>query len=385
MNIPLAKPEILESDIAAVIKVLRSSRLSQGPALHAFEEALAAYLKVDYAVAVNSGTSALQLALRALQVGDGDEVILPSFSFMAVTNAVLTAGAIPVYADIEPGTLNLDARKIEALVSSKTRAIIVVHTFGDPAQIQQIIALADRYGLFVIEDACEAIGAEINGRKAGTLGHAGIFAFYPNKQITTGEGGALVTNSRMLAQVVRNLSNQGRQSTAQWFEHEEAGYSYRLSDINCALGLQQLSRIENILTTREHLSRIYWDYLNESRSGQGLRCYGECRNGRISWFAFPILLPEGIRQRDRDGIWRQLKNMGIECGRYFPPAHLQPVMRKSLFRCGDLSETIEVAQRLLCLPFFNSLEHSSIEFVCKSLNQVLADSLKLIPPQNVPG
>lgn len=382
MNIPLAKPEILEADISAVAAVLRSSRLSQGPALHAFEAALAAYLGVEQAVAVNSGTSALQLALRALQVGDGDEVILPSFSFMAVTNAVLASGATPVYADINAKTLNLDAAKVEALVSPRTKAIIVVHTFGYPAEVEQFVSLADRYGLFVIEDACEAIGAETNGRKAGTLGDAGIFAFYPNKQITTGEGGALVTNSKMLGQVVRNLSNQGRQSTTEWFQHEDAGYSYRLSDINCALGLQQLSRIEEILKTREHLACLYREHLQGNDRGGDVKCYCDRPNGRISWFTFPVLLPEGIRQSDRDEIWQQLRELGIESGRYFPPAHLQPVIRKFPFRCGDLSVTTDVAQRLLCLPFFNSLESSSIEFVCKSLHRLVDDWVTLIQPQN---
>lgn len=370
MNIPLSKPEILESDIAAVTAVLRSPCLSQGPALRAFEEALAAYLKIDHAVAVNSGTSALQLALQALQIGEGDEVILPSFSFMAVTNAVLAIHATPVYADIDPRTLNLDATKVESLVSSQTRAIIVVDTFGHPAQVGQIRAIAHCCGLFVIEDACEAIGAEVNGRKAGTLGDLGIFAFYPNKQITTGEGGALVTNSAMLAQAVRNLSNQGRQNSAYWFQHADAGYSYRLSDINCALGLHQLARIEDILRRRECLAQQYREQLNAKDNG--VRCCFELPNGRMSWFTFPVLLSEDMDQRERDEVWQQLKEMGIECGRYFPPAHLQPVMRKFPFRCGDLSATVEVAQRLLCLPLFNSLEPDSIELVCESLDRVLA-------------
>jgi perosamine synthetase len=180
MHIPLAKPEILESDIEAVVTVLRSSQLSQGPILRAFEDALAAYLKVLHAVAVNSGTSALQLALRVLEIQDSDEVILPSLSFMAVTNAVLSAGAIPVYVDIAPGTLNMDPGKIESLLSPRTKAIIVVHSFGYAARMEKIMPLAKSHGLFVIEDACEAIGGELNGHKVGTLGDIGIFAFYPN-------------------------------------------------------------------------------------------------------------------------------------------------------------------------------------------------------------
>ena len=209
----------------------------------------------------------------------------------------------------------------------------------------------------------------MNGRKAGTLGDLGVFAFYPNKQITTGEGGALVTDSAMLAQVVRGLRNQGRQNSAYWFQHVDPGHSYRLSDINCALGLQQLSRIEDILRTRECIAQRYREQLNANN--HGARCCFEFPTGRISWFTFPILLPEDMVQRERDEIWQQLKEMGIECGRYFPPAHLQPVMRKFPFRCGDLSATVEVAQRLLCLPLFNSLEQDEIEFVCESLDKVL--------------
>jgi perosamine synthetase len=368
MRIPLAKPEILESDIEAVTAVLRSSRLSQGPTLREFEEALAAYLNVSHAVAVNSGTSALQLTLRALQIEEGDEVILPSFSFMAVTNAVLALRATPVFVDVDRNTLNLDPAKIESVLSPRTKAIIVVHTFGYPAQVDKIIALADRHGLFVIEDACEAIGAEMDGHKAGTLGDAGIFAFYPNKQITTGEGGAVVTNSAMLAEAVNRLRNQGRSASNQWFQHTDPGYSYRLSDLNCALGRQQLSRIESILARRVELAQSYQRHL---KGIQDVQFYGDCPNGRISWFTYPVLLPGDVSQFDRDEIWQELNRVGIESGRYFPPAHLQPVMRKYPFRCRDLSETVSVSQRLLCLPFFNSLQEDEIEFVCNALHSLL--------------
>lgn len=369
MNIPLAKPEILEPDIAAVVAVLRSSRLSQGLALRAFEKALAAYLDVNHAVAVNSGTSALQLVLQALAIEAGDEIILPSFSFMAVTNAVLAARAIPVFADIDPATLNLDPAKVEELLSAKTKAIIVVHTFGHPADLRPILATARRHGIYVIEDACESLGAEVDGSKAGTLGDAGVFAFYPNKQITTGEGGAVVTNSPVLAEAVRSLANQGRQPSTQWFQHTHAGHSYRLSEINCALGLQQLSRIEEIVKQREELARCYQYHL---RNQDQVKFFGGHANGRISWFTYPVLLESGFQQEDRDRIWQALNQNGIECGRYFAPSHLQPVMRNFPFHCGNLSRTEAISQRLLCLPFFNSLQESDVECVCESLSQVLA-------------
>jgi len=380
MHIPLAKPEILESDIEAVSKVLRSSRLSQGPALQAFENSLAAYLNVSHAVAVNSGTSALQLALRLLEIQEGDEVILPSFSFMAVTNAVLSARAIPVYVDIAPGTLNMDPEKIEPLLSSRTKAIIAVHSFGYPAPIEKIIALANKHGLSVIEDACEAIGAERNGHKVGTLGNIGIFAFYPNKQITTGEGGALVTDSETLAGHARRLSNQGRTPGSEWLQHTDVGYSYRLSDINCVLGLQQLSRIEDILGRREKAAGIYRRYLKKNSD---IRVYEASPNSRTSWFALPVLLPSGMCQSDRDEIWRQLKETGIETARYFPPAHWQPVVERFPFRRGDLAETVSVSQRLLCLPFFNSLQEAEIEFVCEALTGLVVNRMEAVQVSNL--
>jgi len=370
MRIPLAKPEILESDIAAVVEVLRSSRLSQGPVMPAFEEALATYLGVSHAVVVNSGTSALQLALRTLGIKEGDEVILPSFSFMAVTNTVLNERAIPVFVDIRPNTFNIDPAKLGAALSARTKAIIMVHTFGYPAQADEIVDFARRHSLYVIEDACEAIGAEINGRKTGTLGDIGIFAFYPNKQMTTGEGGALATHSATTAEALRRLRNQGRQPSPEWFQHIETGYSYRLSEINCALGLQQLSRIEQTLSRREALAR---SYENRLRSNGSLTLYTkESKDERVSWFTYPVLLTKGFHQQERDDIWERLKQTGIECGRYFPPAHLQPVMRDFPFRCGDLSETVSIAERLLCLPFFNSLDENQIEHVCASLNEALS-------------
>lgn len=370
MRIPLAKPEILETDIDAVTAVLRSSRLSQGPVMQKFEEALADTLNASHAVALNSGTSALQLALRALQIKDGDEVILPSFSFMAVANAVLTARAVPVFVDLAPGSWNMDPDRIEELLSPRTKAIIVVHSFGFPAETERILAIARRHGIHVIEDACEALGAERNGYKAGSRGDIGIFAFYPNKQITTGEGGALTTNSPAIAETVRQLRNQGREPSTEWLPHTEMGYSYRLSDINCALGLGQLSRLEDILSQREIVAKNYQRRLREIPD---LVSYNSCPGGRISWFTYPVLLPGIASPHDRDEVWRALQQMEIETARYFAPAHLQPVMQNARIRCGKLNETLVVSQRVLCLPFFNSLTKGEIAVVCESLGTVLAE------------
>ena len=369
MNIPLAKPEVLEDDIAAVTAVLRSGQLSQGPVMHKFEQALAAYVEMPHAVVVNSGTSALQLALRALHIEENDEVILPSFSFMAVTNAILSEKAFPVFVDIDPATLNLDPSCLELALSRKTKAVVLIHSFGIPAPAAEIVAFARRHSLAVIEDACEALGAEIDGRKVGTFGDIATLAFYPNKVISTGEGGALITQSAVLSARLRSLRNQGRRPGEDWLQHHEPGFSYRLSDIHCALGLQQLSRIERTLRHRDTLASSYASQLS---SNEHVSCFGTGPGGRcISWFTYPVLLSSRFSLQDRDEIWVALKQRGIETGRYFAPSHLQPALRNRDFRCGDLVHTISISERLLCLPMFNGLTEEQIRFVCSSLEEVV--------------
>ena len=266
MRIPLSAPDVNEEDIQAVSDVLRTSRLSLGPKLEEFEHAIAAYVGASDAVAVNSGTSALHLSLRALGIGEGDEVIVPSFAFIAVANAVRHERATPIFVDIDPDTLNLDPGRIESAITPRTKAIIVVHTFGCPADLEAILEIARRHGLRVIEDACEAIGAEYDGRRVGTFGDAAIFSFYPNKQITTGEGGVVVTQNPEISRFVRKVRNQGRDDPESWFQHSELGYNYRISDINCALGVEQLKRIEPILTRRESIARQYTQIFDSGRS-----------------------------------------------------------------------------------------------------------------------
>lgn len=372
MKVPLASPQVFEEDIAAVAAVLRSTRISNGPAVEEFESALSAYLGVSDAVVVNSGTSALQLAIRVLNVGNGDEVILPSFSFMAVTNAVLAERAIPVFCDIDPLTCNMDPSKLESIVSDKTKAIIIVNSFGFPAASSDIVEFAKRYSLAIIDDACEALGTEVNNRKAGTYGDAGVFAFYPNKVITTGEGGALVTRSSDAGTRLRSLRNQGRRS-GDWLQHAEPGFSYRLSDINCALGLAQLGRIEQILCRREELARSYERRLRNNPALQSFRF--PAGDVRISWFTYPVLLKEQFHRNDRDRIWRELRKREIECGRYFAPSHLQPALNRVASRSGDLAHTLHVSERLLCLPLFDSLTEEQIEFVCDWLNELVSEPL----------
>ena len=254
MHIPLSSPDITDAEIAAVTAVLRTPQLCFGPELTAFEAALAAYVGVPHAVAVSSGTAGLHLALITLGIGEGDEVIVPSFAFIAIANTLHQVGAVPVFAEIDPVTLNLDPASVLHNLTPRTRAILVVHTFGVPAQMDALLEIARRFNLRVIEDACEALGGDFGEaaekKRCGSFGDLAVFGFYPNKQITTGEGGAVLARNPDHAARLRALRNQGVTPGMGWFNNAEQGYNYRLSDLACALGRVQLSRIDEILTLR---------------------------------------------------------------------------------------------------------------------------------------
>jgi perosamine synthetase len=369
MKIPLSAPDITEADIAAVSAVLRTSRLSLGPQLEVFEQSLARYIGASHAVAVNSGTSALHLCIRALGISEGDEVIVPSFAFIAVANVLGYERAVPVFIDIDPGTLNLDPARLEEAITPRTRAIIVVHTFGCPAGLDEILAIARRHNLFVIEDACEALGAQFDRRQVGSFGHAAVFGFYPNKQITSGEGGMLVTNDSNVAVLARRLRNQGRREYGEWLQHDELGYNYRISELNCALGASQLQRLESILERREAVAREYHRRL-ETESGLQLPAI-ELPRRRISWFVYVLRLRESFSAAQRDHILQEMASRGIACGRYFAPIHLQPAYRKQPHRCTTLTHTESIAPRSLALPFFNNISVEQIEEVCRTLIEIL--------------
>ena len=366
--IPLSAPDILESDIEAVAEVLRGPRLSLGPVAEAFEHALAQYTGVDHGVAVSSGTAGLHLCIRALNIGPGDEVIVPSFTFIAVANCVRYEQATPVFVDIEPATLNLDPDKIEAAITPRTRAIVVVHTFGCPAQMDAIEQIATRHNLILIEDACEALGAEYSERKVGSFGHAAVFAFYPNKQITTGEGGMVVTRDAALATRIRALRNQGRYPSDDWFQHAELGYNYRISDINCVLGLQQLRRIDSILHQRETIARAYTRRLADNP--HLILPPTDLPHRRISWFVYVVRLAGSFTRQQRDAILQQLTAHGIGCGRYFAPIHLQPAYTRWQTP-PSLPVTEHCADRTIALPFFNRLTENEIQQVCDALTSLL--------------
>jgi perosamine synthetase len=282
-------------------------------------------------VAVNSGTSALQLAIRALEIQPGSEVVLPSFTFSAVLNVILLEGLRPKFVDIDPRTYNCGAEAVLAAVTDETSLIIAVHTFGFPVNVAAILDGLGRRSakqkIHVIEDACEALGAGVHGRKAGTLADAGLFAFYPNKQITTGEGGMLVTSNSTLARKAAQLRNQGRDPSLGWNSHAEVGFSYRVSDINCALGISQLARIEDVIARRQKLAEIYDREL--AQIPQIICPALSTDTGRISWFVYPIQLAEEFTAEDRDRISEAMLRQGIATGRYFAPLHKQPVLTSS--------------------------------------------------------
>ena len=344
--------------------VLSTPHLSLGPKLPEFECAVAGRVGVRHAVAVNSGTSGLHLAVKAADLGPNDEVITTPFSFVASANCVLYEGAIPRFVDIDPDTYNIDVRQIERAITSRTRAILPVHSFGRPCPMHEILDLARRRDLIVIEDACEALGATYHGRAVGSFGQTGVFAFYPNKQITTGEGGVVATNDLRVASLCRSWRNQGRTGDG---EHERLGYNYRLSDLNCALGVAQLSRLDAILAQRAAVANRYTEILAD-RVPYVAPPAPAASETSISWFVYVVRLSEAFSRRDRDDVLEDLCAAGIGCRNYFSPIHLQPFYRRKFgFAPGNFPVAEQVAERTIALPFFGHLSESDILTVCDAL------------------
>ena len=456
VKISLARPDITNLERQYVSEILGTSSLSLGPKLQEFEKKLAKYVGCRYAVAVNSGTSALHLAVKALRIGERDEVVTTPFSFIASANCILFERAKPVFVDIDDKTLNIDINKLEDKIkklkfkSQNLKAILPVHVFGRPCEMDEILEIAEKYELKVIEDACEAIGAEyltenahretqnakrrsqspilssqssrlmqvgskelvvksinaqdanlksknlklkgskeaeVNSKrttgnsynynkkmnkiwqKVGTFGECSVFAFYPNKQITTGEGGMLVTDDENIYKLCKSMRNQGRSDNCEWLQHERLGYNYRISDINCALGLAQLKRIDEILAKREKVAKLYNEKLAEIDE---LILPQSERNKKISWFVYVVRLIDKFSRKDRDLILGKLKEKGIGCSNYFVPIHLQPFYQKMFgYKTGDFPATERVAKRTIALPFYNNLKEEEINFVCNCLKEVL--------------
>ncbi len=369
MTIHLSRPDITEKEIEAVCAVLRSSSLSLGPKLPEFEKAFCEYIGRKRAVAVNSGTSGLFLAMLALEIGPGDEVITTPFTFVATANVVLMVGAKPVFVDIDPVTLNMDASKIEAKITAKTKAIMPVEVFGSPAGFDEICRVAKKHNLPVIEDSCEALGSSLDGKKAGTFGVMSFFAFYPNKQITTGEGGIILTDDDSLADMCVSLRNQGRSKGGGWLTYERLGYNFRLSDINCALGIAQLSRLDEIKAKRKQVAKWYQEML----AGDDRLIVPSEENGcDICWFVFVIRLAEQFDSQVRDRVLQKLRSSDIEVSNYFPSVTLQPFMvEKFGYKDGDFPITDATCKNTIALPFYNNLSKDEVALACKTLKKCI--------------
>ncbi len=368
-QIELSGPDISQAEIDAVAEVLRSGRLSLGPRVPEFEQAVAGYTGVKHAIAVSSGTVGLHLLIRACGIGPGDEVISTPFSFIASTNCVMFERARPVLVDIDPDTWNIDPRAIEAAVTPKTRAIIPVDVFGVCPDLDVICSHAERRGLRVIEDSCEALGATFRGRRAGSFGDAGVFGFYPNKQITTGEGGMITTNDDEIDRLCRSMRNQGRDTGMGWLSHERLGYNYRLSDIACAIGIVQMRRVEEILSKRRKVAGWYVERLQGESRVSMQKIPADCE---ISWFVFVVKLNDGYSEQDRNNLIASLRERGIGCSNYFAPIHLQPFYQQEFgYRRGDFPVCERVAARTIALPFHNGMAESDVDRVCDSLKSLL--------------
>lgn len=379
IRIPLSSPDITDAEIAAVTAVLRTPHLCFGPELTAFEDSLAATVGAPFAIAVSSGTTALHLALIALSIGAGDEVIVPSFAFIAVANTIHQVGAIPVFAEIDPVTLNLDPASVAAAITPRSKAMLVVHTFGVPAEMDALLSIAHKHNLRLIEDACEALGGEygdgVQARPCGSFGDLAVFGFYPNKQITTGEGGAIIAHHEETAARLRALRNQGTRPGDGWFRNTEPGYNYRLSDLACALGRVQLSRLNEILRLRREAAERYDAIL---RTTPGLLAAGlelpplTLPTRTISWFVYVVRLPDCV---NGEQVQHQLTQRGIASSRYFAPIHQQPAWHQHPSALqAQLPLTESIAPRTLALPFFNHITADQQRETAQALAEILVNS-----------
>ena len=372
MQIYLSRPDIGEREIEAVCDVLRSPNLSLGPKLGEFEEDFCKYIGRKRAVAVNSGTSGLFLCLLAMGIEPGDEVITTPFTFIATATSIMMAGAKPVFVDIDPVSLNIDPERIEEKITERTKAIIPVEVFGNPAGMDKIAEIAQKHGLFLIEDSCEALGSTIDGKKVGTFGEMSVFAFYPNKQMTTGEGGIILTDDDNLADMCESLRNQGRGKGSGWLSHERLGYNYRLSDINCALGIVQLSRIEEFVAKRSKVAEYYQQILADEKR---IIVPAEPENCRMSWFVFVVQLKD-VTLEQRNEVLTAMRDKGIQVSNYFTPVHLQPFMVEELgHKVGDFPITDKTCNSTIALPFYNNLSNADADIVAEKLKEALDEVL----------
>jgi perosamine synthetase len=366
-TIPLARPYFDEREEELVLEVLRSGRLSLGPTIDRFEELVAERVGAAYAAAVSSGTSGLHLLARIAGLGPGDEAITSPLSFAASANCFIFEGATPVFADVDPRTLNLDPAAVEAAITERTKAVVAVDMFGYPCELDELRAICDRHGLALIEDAAEALGAEYKGRPVGGQGVSAVFGFYPNKQVATGEGGVVVTHSEDEWKLLRSMRNQGRDyDGGAWFHHVRLGFNYRWTDVQAALGIGQLEKLDRLLALRAEVAERYARLLEDVEVE--LLCADDAEHRR-SWFVYVIALPRGT---DRDRVMSELRAQGIGTADYVPCVHLQPYMRETYCFAEGLCPVAEdVASRTLALPFFPQLEAEDQERVVEALRAAL--------------
>ena len=362
--IPLARPVMGAAEEAAVLEVLRSRRLSLGPRVPEFEAAFAGWLGAGHASAVSSGTAGLHLALRAVGVSDGDEVVTSPFSFVASANVIVYERARPVFADIDPVTLNLDPHAAAAALTDRTSALLPVHIFGYPADLPAF----ERLGRPIVEDACEALGAaHSDGTHVGARGHPAVFGFYANKQLTTGEGGMVTLGDPALKERIDSERNQGRAPDMDWLDHDRLGFNYRLSDLACGLGLAQLARLDEMLASRVRVADAYRAAL-ANIEGLDLPC-ADAGGNRRGWFVFVVQLPRGV---DREATVRTLAARGIQSKPYLPAIHLMSFYRERFgHREGEFPVCEDVAARSLALPFFPELSDAEVERVAGALRGAL--------------
>jgi perosamine synthetase len=361
-KIPLARPDIGDRELELVTEVLRSDILALGPFAPRFEAAIATAVGRSEAIACSSGTAGLHMGVRALGIGDGDEVLTTPFSFVASANCLLYERAIPRFVDIEEDSLGMDPDRVAAAVTPRTRAILPVHVFGRPCRIETLASSARDRGWSIIEDACEGLGSSVNGTPLGGFGDVAVFAFYPNKQVTTGEGGMVVTDDPDLAEAMRSMRNQGRDADGTWLRHVRLGFNYRLDELSAALGVAQMERLGELQRGRERVVAAYEralgdrDWVTLPRPGQG---------ESVDWFVYVVRLHPDI---DRDGMIGQLASLGVASRPYFSPIHLQPFYRETFgFNPGDFPVTERVAASTLALPFSSQLSDDDVRYVADAL------------------
>jgi perosamine synthetase len=367
-TIPLSFPWLDEREEELVADVLRSGRLSLGPTIDSFEEAFAEVVDAPYAAAVSSGTAGLHLLCVAAGVGPGDEVVTTPYSFVASANSAIYEGATPVFADVDPRTFNLTPAAVEAAITDRTRAVIAVDIYGYPCELDELRAVCEARGVVLIEDACEALGARYKGAPVGSQGPSAVFAFYPNKQITTGEGGMVTTHSESEWRLLRSLRNQGRADLGGWLEHARLGFNYRIDDIRAAIGLGQLEKLDDILRARADVAARYAELLADV-PGLDVPCADDADHER-SWFVYVVTLPSGV---DREAVISSLTDRGIQTARYLPCIHLQPYMQERFgYRVGLCPVAEELASRTLALPFHARLAEDDQAYVAGALSHALA-------------